>query len=633
MGRITACALATLSLVACGGGGGGEENASLQPPVAQQPTPPPPTAPVDDPTPDPDPEQTNTPPVLEGTPPLTATAGVEYRFEPTASDAEGDELTFSISGKPDWLKFDETTGSLVGTPEDGNVGLTGDIEITVSDGQAQSSIGPFRIDVAPRALPPAPANTPPTISGNPSPIVMAGQQYIFIPTATDADGDALTFAISGKPSWATFSTTDGQLVGTPSRTQAGVYSNIRISVSDGKATTSLPAFTIQVQAPPNNPPVISGTPETTATVGTPYSFQPQASDADNDRLVYSILGRPSWATFNTSTGRLSGTPTAAGTHANIRISVSDGRSTASLPAFTIQVSAPPPAQTNRAPTISGSPATTVAAGSTYSFTPVGADADGDPLTYSIQNRPSWANFDSRTGRLSGTAVAGTYSNIRISVSDGKASASLPAFTITVTSSTPPSSPPPSPPPPSNTAPVISGSPATKVEAGSSYSFTPTASDADGDTLTFSVQNLPSWATFSIATGRISGRPGTEHVGTYSNIRISVSDGTATATLPAFSIEVTAPPAPPTPVTGSALVSWTPPTENTDGSPLNNLAGYRIYYGTSSSNLNQVAQVPTPGVTSHLIEGLGAATWYFMVKAYTTTGIESQASNIASKTIQ
>ena len=73
----------------------------------------------------------------------------------------------------------------------------------------------------------------------------------------------------------------------------------------------------------------------------------------------------------------------------------------------------------------------------YNFQPSGADPDGDTLTYSVPEPPSWATFNTSTGRLSGTpsaAQAGTYSNIVIRVSDGTASASLPAFSITVAQS-------------------------------------------------------------------------------------------------------------------------------------------------------------------------------------------------------
>ncbi len=73
------------------------------------------------------------------------------------------------------------------------------------------------------------------------------------------------------------------------------------------------------------------------------------------------------------------------------------------------------------------------------------------------------------------------------------------------------------------------------------------------------------------------------------------------------------------VTGSAMISWMPPTTNTDGSALTNLAGYRIAYGTSASALNTVANVPTAGVTSYTIDNLSAGTWYFTVTAYTSSG--------------
>ena len=116
--------------------------------------------------------------------------------------------------------------------------------------------------------------------------------------------------------------------------------------------TSLPAFTITVVAA-NRAPVISGTPATSVVAGQAYSFQPTASDADGDALAYSITGRPSWATFNTQTGRLSGTPSGSnvGSFNNVLISVSDGIAVSSLPAFSIRVDA-----ANRAPAISGNSA-------------------------------------------------------------------------------------------------------------------------------------------------------------------------------------------------------------------------------------------------------------------------------------
>ena len=179
-----------------------------------------------------------------------------------------------------------------------------------------------------------------------------------------------------------------------------------------------------------------------------------------------------------------------------------------------------------------------------------------------------------------------------------------------------------PPPP----PTISGTPPTTVTAGQAYSFTPTASGPAGMTLSFSVQNLPSWAAFSIATGKVSGTPASSNVGTFPNIVISVSDGQASAALPAFSIQVNA-----QVVNGSATLSWVAPTTNTDGTPLTDLSGYTINYGTSPSALSQAVQVSS-STASYTVQGLSAGTWYFTVTANTSLGTQSAPSNVASDTI-
>ena len=218
---------------------------------------------------------------------------------------------------------------------------------------------------------------------------------------------------------------------------------------------------------------------------------------------------------------------------------------------------------------------------------------------------------SSTGTPS-TSQAGSYSGITISVSDGTADASLAPFSIQVTVE--------------NQSPVISGTPPATVTAGQSYSFRPTASDPEGQTLTFTIANKPTWASFSSSTGLLSGSPSGSNVGSYAGIVITVSDGTKSASLPSFSITVANAP------TGSATLRWTPPTQNEDGSPITNLKGYRIYYGTNSSNLSSVVDIASAAIDSAVVEDLSPATWYFALKAYNTANVESAFSNIASKTI-
>ena len=470
-------------------------------------------------------EPANADPVITGSPITVIEAGQLYSFVPTARDANGDALTFTVSNAPSWAGFDSATGSLSGTPSDSDIDTYENIVIAVDDGRGGTdSLAPFSITVTSANI--DPANADPVIGGNPATAVEAGQLYVFAPIASDPDGDTLTFTVTNAPSWVSFDTTTGTLSGVPSDTDVGTYGGIVITVSDGRGgVASLPPFSITVTRA-NAAPVIEGNPVTAIEAGQPYVFAPTASDPDDDTLTFSVTNPPSWAAFDNTTGTLSGTPsdTDVGTYADIAIAVDDGRGgTDSLPAFSITVE-----QANADPVIAGNPLTVVEAGQPYAFAPTASDPDDDTLTFAVTNPPSWAGFDSTTGALSGTpsdADIGINGDIVIAVSDGRGGTdSLPAFSITVERA--------------NADPVIAGDPVTVVEAGQLYSFVPTASDPDGDALTFTVTNAPSWAVFDSATGSLSGTPSDTDVGTQENIVIAVSDGYGgTASLPAFAIIV------------------------------------------------------------------------------------------------
>ncbi|TLX47714.1 hypothetical protein C1E24_07250, partial [Pseudoalteromonas phenolica] len=356
-------------------------------------------------------------------------------------------------------------------------------------------------------------------------------------------------------------TSAGAIVYTPNENFAG-EDTFTYTVSDAAGAVSNEATVTMTVTPVNDTPVISGSPATTVDEDSIYSFTPTSSDVDGDTLTFSIQNMPQWASFDTSTGTLSGTPSNddVGTYQGIEISVTDGTETASLTSFDITV-----INTNDAPTISGTPASSVDEDTTYSFTPVANDVDSeDTLTFSITNQPSWANFDSQTGTLSGTPEndhVGTTSDITISVNDGTETTELTPFSITVVNT--------------NDTPVISGIPSSSIDEDTAYSFVPTASDVDvGDTLTFSVTNLPKWASFSTSTGAISGTPGNSDVGVYQGIVISVSDGTEKVNLDAFNVTVVnvndAPVivgTPSTSVNEDSAYSFTPTASDIDGDSL------------------------------------------------------------------
>ena len=279
------------------------------------------------------------------------------------------------------------------------------------------------------------------------------------------------------------------------------------------------------------------------------------------------------------------------------------------------------------PSISGKPVTSVTAAHYFSFQPSASIPGGGAVTFAVSNKPSWASFDAGTGRLYGTPLpqtnVGTFSNIVISASAGGQRVNLAPFAITVL-------------PLPNIPPTIGGSPAPNVVTGSTYAFQPKATDPNGLQVGFGIWNKPSWASFNSATGLLSGTPAALNVGTYSNIVITAYDGYSKAALPAFSVLVqksgSSPLTGTTTTTGSATLSWTPPTQNDNGSPLTDLAGYHIYYGTTA-DLGQSVTLANAGLTRYVLSGLTQTTWYFAMTAYDTAGRESDRTAVATLVAQ
>ena len=179
---------------------------------------------------------------------------------------------------------------------------------------------------------------------------------------------------------------------------------------------------------------------------------------------------------------------------------------------------------------------------------------------------------------------------------------------------------------SNNPPTISGNPAPAIKIGKPYSFTPISSDPDGDALTFSIQNTPRWAQFDSSTGTLSGVPNLGDEGSYANIAIAVTDGSATTSLPSFAIDVTLI------ALGSVTLSWTPPIANSDGSTLTDLAAYKIYYGPSQGVYPNEIRIDNPSISIYVVDNLSPNTYFFVATAVNSYGFESDFSNVAIKTV-
>ena len=293
--------------------------------------------------------------------------------------------------------------------------------------------------------------------------------------------------------------------------------------------------------------------------------------------------------------------------------------------------------------ISGAPPTTATVGAAYSFQPTTSDSSGLAVTYTIYNKPFWASFDSTTGRLYGTPTAsgvGTYGWVQIEASDGQNTGWLPSYTLTVSAASSSTTGGTSGGGTSGggitagTSLSISGTPPTTAAVGTAYSFQPTTTVPSGTTATFDIYNKPSWASFDSTTGRLYGTPGASNVGTYGWVQIAATDGGSTSWLRAYTLTVSAasPSVGSTSSTGTVTISWTPPTQNTDGSTLINLAGYHIYYGTSQSSLTNVVNITNPGLATYVLSNLSAATWYFAMTSVNTNGQESARSTVVSHAV-
>jgi hypothetical protein len=155
---------------------------------------------------------------------------------------------------------------------------------------------------------------------------------------------------------------------------------------------------------------------------------------------------------------------------------------------------------------------------------------------------------------------------------------------------------------------------------------PTTTDPEGDAVSFTVENKPPWASFDPGTGTLQGTPGAADVGRYADIKLSVTDGLYAVAMGSFSIDVVSS------APGSIIVSWEPPTQRDDGTPLTNLAGYRLYWGTALGHYPNLAPIANPGIATYVIDELPSGTYYVVATAYDASGMESGFSNVATKTI-
>ncbi len=268
-----------------------------------------------------------------------------------------------------------------------------------------------------------PVNDPPVITSTAGDEVNEGELYTYPVTVDDPDNTLaeLSFHLNNEPTGMEIDE-NGVITWTPGEgvTTSGT---VTVIVSDGGTTDGTQNFVVDV-LPVNNPPVISGLPATTIEINTFYSFTPLASDADGDDLQFTILGLPSWASFNSNTGNVSGLPVEGdeGNYPGIVISVTDNIAPpVPLATFSIDVYLP-----NTAPVVdAGIDQQVLLSASPITLNGTATD-DGLPLnssltyTWSTISGPDVVSFfdESQLNTTATFTSTGTYV-LQLSVTDGE----------------------------------------------------------------------------------------------------------------------------------------------------------------------------------------------------------------------
>ncbi len=456
----------------------------------------------------------NQPPDLAPIGNQTVLEGAPLAFVVSASDPDGDALNFSTSALPAGAQFDISTRAFSWAPGMNQSGIYS-VVFSVSDGQTSSSetISITVVNV----------NQPPVLAPIGAKSINEGQELAFTILATDADGDALTYGASNLPDGATFNPATRQFVWTPNYSGSN---NIRVfsvtfSVNDDSAEDT-ELVTINVN-PVNRSPVLEPIGPRELVAGENFNLIINATDPDvalGQHLTYSAVDVPSGAVFAPSTRSFSWLPgnIQAGTY-NVTFVVSDGSlQDSEVVPFNV-VSA------NEPPVLATIGAQSVHENDLLQFS-VAATTESANFVFSTTGLPAGASFNAASRTFSWTPSydqAGSFT-VTFAVTDGIETDSK-EVTITVYNS--------------NRPPVVSGTPDPTANVSQTYVFAPMASDPDGDDLVYSVSGLPFWANFNSQTGVLSGTPISTDVGISGNILISVSDGSLTTSLAAFSIEVVA----------------------------------------------------------------------------------------------
>jgi len=355
-------------------------------------------------------------------------------------------------------------------------------------------------------------------------IGVAGELYRYRAQAvTSHVGDSLTYNLSSAPAGARLDPVSGEIEWRPGWSQTGSFRfTITVSSLSGRAGAQSWNVVVGAATAPNTAPVITSTPVLQASIGEPWSYLIEAEDAEGHALSYALVSGPAGLSLAADAGYARWTPTAIGT-ASVEVRVTDERGASTTQSFQIQVTSTP----NRAPVFDSVPQGIAYVGETWTYAVQISDPDGDTVQLALNAAPSALVFEPTQRVLRYTPSAQDIGTqfIELEANDGRGGNSQQRIQLPVVQVVPGSQ-----------APSLSGSPVTSAMVGITYSYQPTASDPDGDSLLFSLSTSPAGAQIDPASGALTWTPRVAQLGAQDFV-LRVDDGRGGWATQSFSVDV------------------------------------------------------------------------------------------------
>ncbi|WP_261858900.1 putative Ig domain-containing protein [Photobacterium sanguinicancri] len=438
----------------------------------------------------------NQPPVISSTPKPTTVEGLEWQYQIMAADPDGDSLIYEVM-YPGEVQVDATGLVTWSLPVVG----THDILVRVRDGRGGSVEQSFQLVVE------TTPNRKPKITSTPLLSIEQGGTYQYQIVASDDDGDVLSFALVQFPQGMSLSASGDIQWVILANLKPGNYP-VSIEVSDGIATVVQSYEITVIGAKPNQTPVITSSPRLIGTAGQIYQYEVKATDPDGDALTYTLTRYPEGMTVSQS-GLIEWTvpENIQPSTYSVSIAVNDGFDSVEQ-SYTIKIET---GSNNQPPVITSQPVTSVVAGTDYRYQVIANDPDKDSLAFRLISSPQGMTISS-TGLVQWAVPAGFNDtvSVEIAVSDNKIETRQ-SYEVVVSTAG------------DNVAPVLTGSPVREAVQGGQYVSAMSATDADGDQLTFRLIEAPSGMTVD-GKGRIAWSVPAELTGQVA-VSLEVSDGT------------------------------------------------------------------------------------------------------------